>query len=206
MCRRLCVVILLVCFVASIADAGLITSIARRNSTNKDPCVAGPLAEGSLAYVDRTPVTHGPGGHQWKNIPAGLLGAEYVMVSNADRTVATYELDVTLAQSADLFLFIDNRVGDNDKTTPPTLGNGVMNWVGEMGFVNAGMPLLSIDEKGDGTIDNYFTIYKKFVPAGTITLYEQNAGSLNMYGVAAPEPATLVLLGLGALTLRRRRK
>ena len=205
MCRKLCVALLILGFAVSIAQAGLITSIERRNSTNTAPQIAGPLAEGSLCYVDRTPATHPPGGHQYKQIPTGLLGDDYVMVANADRTVATYELDVTLASECKLFLFIDNRVGDGDKATPPTLGNGVMDWVGNMGFVSTGNSL-SIDEKGDGSIDNYFTIYSKLVPAGTITLKEQNAGSLNMYGVAAPEPATVALLGLGALALLRRKK
>lgn len=205
MCRKLCIALLILGFAVSIAQAGLITSIERRNSTNTAPQIAGPLAEGSLVFVDRTAATHPPGGHQYKQIPTGLLGADYVMVANSDRTVATYELDVTVASECKMFLFIDNRVGDNDKATPPTLGNGVMDWVGNMGFVSIGQQL-SIDEKGDGSIDNYFTIYSKLVPAGTITLKEQNAGSLNMYGVAAPEPATIALLGLGALTLLRRRK
>ena len=205
MCRKVCLAALVVCFVASIAQAGLITAIERRNSTNLPPQIAGPLAEGSLCYVDRTAATHGPGGHQYKEIPAEFLGADYVMVANNDRTVATYELDVTLAKKAWLFLFIDNRIGDNVKTDPPNLSSAML-WVGTMGFVDTGKDL-SIDEKGDGSIDNYFSIFAKEFSAGTITLKEQNAGSLNMYGVAAiPEPATVALLGLGALALLRRRK
>lgn len=200
-------IVLAMGLVSSVTHAALITDISRGgSSTNLAPQIAGPLGEGSLCFVDRTATTHGPGGHQYKDLPAYLLGADYVMTANNDRTVADFTLGVTLSQPATVYLLIDNRVGDGAKENPPTLGGGVMDWVGTAGFVATG-DVVSIDEKGDGTIENYSSVYSLNVAAGTITLYQQNAGSLNMYGVAAiPEPATIALLGLGGLALLGRRK
>jgi hypothetical protein len=188
---------------APIASAGeIISGIERRNpdgnSGDTEPAIAGPLAEDSLTFVDRT--------HEYNSIPSYLLGADYVMTANDDKDNPDYELDVTLAKCSILYLLIDNRVGDDEASDGPTLGTK-MGWVIDLGFANTG-DVIGIDESGTGEIDNWGTVYAKALQVGTITLYEQNdGGSRNMYGVAAvPEPVTIALLGLGALALRRRRK
>jgi hypothetical protein len=201
MCRKLCLIVLLLCIVAGTTQAALITAIQRYNSTNTAPAIAGPLAENSLAYVDRT--------HIYQGIPAYLLGAEYVMVANDDRDInggTGYMLDVTLSQDATLYLLIDTRVGDGVKTDPATIGPNGMFWVQVFGWTYTG-DTVSIDESANGSIDSWFSVFSKAVSAGTTTLYEQREGSLNMYGVVAvPEPATIALLGLGALSLLRRKR
>ena len=201
MCRKLCLIVLLLCFVAGTTQAALITAIQRYNSDKTAPAIAGPLADGSLCYVDRT--------HIYQELPAYLLGAEYVKVANDDRDInigTGYMLDVTLSQDATLYLMIDTRVGDTVKTDPATIGPNGMFWVQVFGWTYTG-DTASIDESANGSIDSWFSVYKKDVLAGTTRLYEQREGGVNMYGVAAvPEPATIALLGLGALTLLRRKK
>ncbi|HEX41641.1 MAG TPA: hypothetical protein ENN81_06215, partial [Phycisphaerales bacterium] len=170
---------------AESAQAAIITAIARRNSTATAPQIGlGPLDESALVYVDRT--------HRYRNIPAEVLGLEYVMTANDDKANAEYELDVTLSQACKLYLLIDNRVGDGNAGDPPTLGAGVMDWVLTMGFTSTGLQI-AVDEGGDGTIDNYAHVYARNANAGTITLYEQNNGAnRNHYAVAAgPQTATV---------------
>ncbi len=164
-------------FAEQAAAQTVITSVTRRNSTQTPPALGGILQDKSLSMVDRT--------HVYRNIPAYLLGiAEYVKQDNDDRTTATYEVDVVLAVRADVYLFLDYRIGDNSNADPPALSATMMPWVAAMGFVDTG-DKLDLDESNDGSINQYFRIYKAQFPAGTITLKEQNSGGINMYGIAA---------------------
>jgi hypothetical protein len=210
MYRKLCLVALVVCFVAGIAQAGIV-DVERR----PQPTIVSNLQVGSPIYFDRTPVTNAPLGHVYVQVPDLLLGADYVMVANNDKSTPGYELDVTVNEACTLLLLIDNRVGDNDKATPPTLTT-FMTWVGTLGFVDTNVDI-GIDENGNnspfGSADNWYSIFAKQVPAGSTTTLgaaygtgTNNPTGYNMYTVAIPEPATVALLGLGALTLLRRRK
>jgi hypothetical protein len=65
------------------------------------------FAEDCRAYVDRE--------HEWNGIdqeglPSFLVGGDYVMTFNEDKTVVELELTVELAQPANLYILIDNRV------------------------------------------------------------------------------------------------
>ena len=73
--------------------------------------VRGGLAEDAKAYVDRP--------YQWngvdhEGIPAELIGADYIMMFNSDRSRSDYEIYVELAQAADLYVFLDDRNGPPD--------------------------------------------------------------------------------------------
>jgi hypothetical protein len=194
---RLSYVVMTVLVLAGISQAALITNVSRRNSTNPAPALGGILVDDSLCMVDRA--------HVYNQIPMFLDTAEYVKVSNVDRNVATYELDITLSADAYVYLFIDKRIGDGVNTDPPLL-TSKMTWVAEMGFVDTGFAV-AIDEGNNGTLDNFGEIYKGFFKAGTVTLKQQDDGTgRNMYGVAAiPEPMTLSLLALGGLIASRKR-
>lgn len=196
--RKLWVLVVLLCM-AQVASAGLITSVVRSNSSNDEPAIAADLDEDSLTFVDRP--------HQYNEVPASVLGADYIMVANDDKTDGDIQYEVTLAGPVDLYLFIDNRVGDDVTEDGPTLGGGVMDWVADAGFVSTG-EVIGIDESADGVINQYGALYRLAGADGMITLYQQDdGGSRNMYGIAAvPEPATMMLLGLGGLALVRRRK
>jgi len=183
----------------------VITNVVRGGTTTNPAPVIVPagMGNGAVSYVDRT--------HTYQQVPTFLQGIDFIQVSNVDRNVPDYTLDVTLASAANLYLLIDFRVGDGSNADPPVLTT-LMTWVGANGFTNTGSQL-AIDENNDGSIDNFFQIYSKTMSAGVTRLFEQNDGTgRNMYGVAAsiaavPEPGALVLAGMGmALIFRARRR
>jgi len=175
------------------ASAQVITAVNRLNpdgnSGDTVPAIVngpspGGLQEGSLAFVDRTPTSNPPGGHQLVNLPPEMIGFDYIMTCNDDKDNPNHILQVTLASTANLYVFVDNRVGDDNGGDPPTIPAG--HWLWNLGFVDSGLTA-EIDESGDGSIDQYWTIYvKEKTPPGMIELLEQNdGGSRNMYVVAA---------------------
>jgi fibronectin type 3 domain-containing protein len=152
------------------------------------------------------------GGATVLGLPDYLVGHPYVANANNHRDNANYTLTVTVDTISRIYLLIDNRVGDGANATPPTLGSGgvgLMAWVADMGFaqVNTGISpngqpdFVGADEGAQLTasdpaarthlatvgagvgLNQFFTVYAKTISAGSITLRQQAAGSLNMYGV-----------------------
>ncbi|MEM2352178.1 MAG: hypothetical protein QXT26_07200 [Thermoproteota archaeon] len=131
-------------------------------------------------------------------IPPYLLGGEYIMIGNDNRDNPELRLDITVIQPVAVYLLIDNRMGDGNNANPPSFETA-MRWVVTEGFVpmctginrqfNPNLPdEIGIDESADGSINQWFSIYWKIYPAGTFTLYEQNYGGINIYGVVV-QPA-----------------
>jgi hypothetical protein len=173
------------------------------------------------AFVDRTHAYSDDATNSLP-VPAYLVGKDYILSGNDNRDNATYRLDVTVSSPSTVYMLIDNRLSDGDGATPPTFGPTSMQWILDEGWLatsnglnrtaNAAVPdEVGFDEGTDGTINQYYSVYRKNVAAGTFALLQADNAGRNMYGVvvaAIPEPATGTL-GLAALLglapLRRRR-
>ncbi len=84
--------------------------------------VSNGFEEDCRAYVDRE--------HEWngvdqRGIPACLLGGDYVMTFNEDKTDTSFELTLNLAQPADVYVLIDNRVPPPDWLTRDFVDTGL---------------------------------------------------------------------------------
>jgi uncharacterized protein (TIGR03382 family) len=115
-------------------------------------------------------------------------------------------------------MLIDNRLGGN-AADPPTFGPTAMQWIIDEGWLpalngmnrtaNPAVPdEVPLDEGGDNTIQNWFSVYQKQFPAGTFTLRQPDNAGQNMYGVVVtPEPSGVTLaLGVAGLALLKRRR
>lgn len=182
MIQRLWIPCLVLALGMGIARGQLITNLERTNGQNGEPQLAPEgLEVGGPVFVDRT--------HRYIVLSEFLLGLEYAMLANNDKVDSDFKLHVTLARSATLYLFLDTRIGDNNGDNPPALGGSVMQWVIGMGFTTT-YELIGVDEKGTGVPNGWYTVYKLDVPAGTITLFEQNdGGARRMYNVAVWAPS-----------------
>ncbi|MEZ6118199.1 MAG: hypothetical protein R3C28_16740 [Pirellulaceae bacterium] len=139
----------------------------------------GVLDEDVPFFVDRT--------HEYQGLTEeltleslDLVGAEIVMSANDNRGAADYELEVTISQAVDAFVFMDTRV-----TQPEWLANDDWQFLGHR---------IGIDEGADGIgpgqgINQSFWIWKKsFSEAGTFNTFERGGTGNNMYGIAVMEP------------------
>jgi hypothetical protein len=199
---------------------GLTFDIQNPNGTVLLPnYTVGTFGEDAKAMTDRV--------HEYNSasatvpLPAYLVGRDYIMIANNNRDNATLQLEITLSQISQVYLLIDNRLGDGDSANPPNFSAN-MTWVSQQGWFpysvsgnRANNPALpdevGIDEGANGTIENYYSVYTKFVAPGTLVLNQADNASRNVYGVviaAIPEPgiASLGLLGAGLLFARRQHR
>jgi hypothetical protein len=87
--------------------AGVNDNIRLNDTAKFNRVIPAGFAEDCRAYVDRE--------HEWNGIaeaglPAFLVGGDYVMTFNEDKTDTEFEMTVELAQPANVYLLIDNRV------------------------------------------------------------------------------------------------
>lgn len=240
--------------VVSVTDSGADAPITDAPSSQRENDKGGaivPFGEDVFTFTDRTHQYNGarftaagaltttdPGlaDDVTIGLPSYLVGGEYISTRNNNRDNADFRLRITVNQQVNVFLLLDNRIGDNNNANPATLGNGIMDWVlnegwtmmntgispngqPDFGAVDEGGSISDFDDRPAGNvnlgvgagvkINQFWTVWKKnFKPTEVIELKQQNAGGLNMYGVViTPEPATIGLLaGAMALGLVRRRR
>ncbi len=109
-------------------------------SSGKAYQVRSALANGGTTYIDRS--------YTFKNVPASLQGATYVMTANADKLNASSQfVSFKVNRNVTVYVAHDNRI-----TRKPA-------WLG--GFTNTGLSLSS---------DVPMTIYQKSFPSGVVAL------------------------------------
>jgi hypothetical protein len=168
-------------------QAQVMTSVERRypdaaSASAVVQIAPGPLVEGAKAYADRT--------HVYRNIPATLVGAQYIIMAMEDKDNPNLELHINIGQPGTLYIILDNRVGTSIRspTATPNPTAAGMTWMPAMGFTDTGLDM-AVDELNDGTIDNYYSVFSIPVKPGEVILRAQNdrlnPRDRNMYGVAA---------------------
>jgi hypothetical protein len=165
----------------------------------------GTFMSGAPAFVDRN--------HAYLNdvpnnlmIPAYLVGQQYIMSGNDNRDNAAYRLDVTVDTPSTVYMLIDNRLGGGGNGTPPTFGPTTMQWILDEAWTPTSNGLnrmmstaipdeVPIDEGADGGINQWYSVYSKNFPAGTVTLLQPDNAGQNMYGVVIAPSGPPPVLG-----------
>ncbi len=200
--------VLVVLAMAAVSQAAIITSVDRMYGQsgnrlpfgpfdgNSDPLL-GTLTVGEYVYSDREFV--------WTEIPAALSGSELVLTFNNDKAGSEIfvQYAVTISERATIGLTIDDRIPANWAEAPSqqaAIDLVVQTWAAPGTFVDSGMKVRMSEANGP-----VFSVYTAELDAGTYVFGLQPSNQ-NFYSIiAVPEPATLMLLGLGGLLLRKRR-
>jgi hypothetical protein len=166
-----------------------------------EPFTVPPFGHQAPAFVDRNhrysdhtvdPVAVPPD----FTIPNYLIGGEYIMSGNDNRDNTFFQLAVTVANPSTVYMLIDNRLGDpnSPNADPPSFGPTKMQWILDEGWAATtnGLNRLNdpavpdevpIDEGANDGINQWFSVYRKDVPAGTFHLLQPDNAGQNMYGV-----------------------
>jgi len=152
----------------SVFDLGdRITELSRLgNSTNCDPIPGGTLIEGSIAYCDQS--------YTWINIPPEADGVllDYIVVSDADKSVGDYGLSVSVDLPGVMLLLID-----------PAVDVGTdMPWVGNNGYLKEDGINFTLDKGGSTVVFDLWTLEVEDTTNPIVT-GPQNNSDANNYGV-----------------------
>lgn len=205
--RRLVLLVVVLFAFSNVASAAIITKVDRSGGASDtrdpigpydgelDPTASDPagLHDGVYIFSDRTA--------KYQSTPIQLIGAEYVMTFNSDKTVTTVTYAVTTSCPAILAIGLDDRFG----AAQQGMIDAMSALIGPPGtFVDTGLNL----QTGESTPRNLSVFAAVPLPGGTYTFYGTNVNQNNfmVIGALIPEPATIALLGFGGLALLRRKR
>lgn len=155
----------------------MITAVTA-NSGAHYQVVPGGLQEDARAYTDR--LYHQWNGIEQAGIPPELIGADYVMTANNDDMRANFELQLTLSGPSTVYVFLDDRA----QPIPDWIVRDYTDTGWDIGLDVGLEPQQTAKGPGE-SIDARFSVWKRHVAGGTITLGATNRKDVAHYGVAA---------------------
>lgn len=174
-CLGVCLLALSLDASALVNDPNIISGAVTVNGTAPESpeIVGGGLFPGVTSHVDRDYVILDT---------AHRSGIDFVKTMVDDKNDPDVEYQITVNKSGTLYLLIDNRVGDDEMSDPPTF-DSVMTWVDPNGFTQSDFSIVV-----SGSPDVTMTAYEKAVTAGTYTLHEQYDGTGRVTYLVAAVP------------------
>lgn len=136
--------------------AGVSDNIRLNETAKFNRVIPAGFVEDCRAYVDRE--------HEWNGIteaglPDFLIGGDYVMTFNEDKTDTEFEMTVELAQPANIYILIDKRVPPPEWLVRDFVDTGV-----DVGLDEVHLHVNMESATGSGkSLDQFYSVWKREV-------------------------------------------